>query len=109
MVRLRQAARTPSPKAKRARVDLTTLGRVFIDTYLPMYISLSGNTNGRSNLYSSILKTAELQKETLNSYKWTTKVVSERLHNALKAHNKAAKAAAGTPEEAAPGEAAPVE
>tara|TARA_B110000046_G_C12960254_1_gene384204 strand:+ start:897 stop:1370 length:474 start_codon:yes stop_codon:yes gene_type:complete len=79
-------------KSKRARIELGIIGRTHIDAYLSMYISLSGNPTARSALFASILQTAQLQTDVLNSQNWTVKVISERLHNALKAKNKADKA-----------------
>ena len=88
------------------------MGRNFIDSYLPTYISLSGSASARSSLFASILEMAQVHRETLNSQNWTDKVVQERLKNALRAHNKAEKQAAPAPAaaeaatEAAPAEAA---
>ena len=89
-------------KSKRVRVDLTSLGRVFIDTFLGRYIELSGKPDTRAALFKEILQAATVMQESIGSHAWTTKVVSDRLHNALKAHNKAARAAAEaeTPEPA---------
>ncbi|MDC0525809.1 hypothetical protein OAO87_02325 [bacterium] len=43
-------------KAKRVRVDLTSVGRIFIDAYLGRYIELSGKPAARAALFESILQ-----------------------------------------------------
>jgi hypothetical protein len=102
------AAAEGAPTAKRTRINLSKLDRTFIDGYLDMYVTLSGNATGRARLFASILEAAKLVG-TLGSDTWTTKVISDRLHNALKAHNKALAASAEAAEaEAAEAEAAEV-
>jgi hypothetical protein len=103
------AAAEGAPTAKRTRINLSKLDRTFIDGYLDMYVTLSGNATGRARLFASILEAAKLVG-TLGSDTWTTKVISDRLHNALKAHNKALAASAEAAEaEAAEAEAAEVD
>lgn len=87
-------------KAKRTRINLTAMGRVHIDSYLGTYISLSGNSTGRAALFVQIIQAAGALSQELGSENWTPKVVSDRLHNALKAKNAKDKAAAAAAEAA---------
>ena len=80
-------------KAKRTRTNLTIIGGVHIDSYLTTYISLSGNAAARAALFRTIIEAAATNAD-IDSEAWTPKIVSDRLHNTLKAKNKKEKAAA---------------
>ena len=76
-----------------------------IDTYLSEYTIYSGNKERRGKLYASILAAAENQSTLKEEVaKWgdrSEKIISDRLHNTLREHNKKEKAAAAAAEAAA--------
>ena len=72
---------------KRSRTTLSKIGQEFIDHYLETYITFSGDCRARARLYKEILDAAQTRKETLNSAKWTIKIVQKRLQNAYAKKN----------------------
>ena len=72
----------------RIRTNLSPIARKFIDEFLEMYKSLSGDFKARNRLYKHILEQALTRKETLNSESWGVPTIQKRLQNTLTVANK---------------------